>query len=153
MGPGSGPATVEPVRAGGAPTFTATTIDGKAVAFPGDFSGKKVLLVFWATWCTPCRAEMPHLREAHEKLAARGLEIVGVSVDTKAPDSVKKFADEQKLIWRHVYDNKADVARKFGVEGIPALFLVDGATGKILASGEALRGDDLVKVLEKYLNS
>ncbi len=153
MGPGPGPAIAQPTPAASAAPFTATTLDGGSLTFPGDYRDKTVLLVFWATWCGPCRAEMPHLRAAREKLAARGLEIVGVSLDTKAASAVNSFASEQKLVWRHVYDNKGDVARKYGVSAIPAMFLIDGATGNVLASGDALGGGDLVETLEKYLKS
>lgn len=112
-----------------------------------------MLLVFWATWCAPCRAEMPHLREARDKLGGSGFEIVGVSLDTKPASAVKKFADEHKLTWRHAYDNDAVIARKYGVNAIPAMFLVDGSTGSVLASGSELAGGNLVRTLEKYLKS
>lgn len=152
-GPGPGPATGKPAGAVTAPTFSAATLDGGTLNFPGDYRGKKVLLVFWATWCAPCRAELPHLREARDKLGGRGLEIVGVSLDTKPPSAVKSFADEHKLTWRHAYDNDAAIARKYGVTAIPAMFLVDGSTGNVLASGTDLTGGDLVRMLEKYLKS
>lgn len=135
------------------PKFTAATLDGDTVKFPDDYRGKKVLLVFWATWCGPCRAEMPQLREVNAKYGSKGLVLLGVSLDRNPASAVKTFTDEQKLVWPQVYDEKGTVASLYGVSAIPALFLIDGDTGRLLAGGDALDGGELTKTLEKHLKS
>jgi thiol-disulfide isomerase/thioredoxin len=133
-----------------APAFSAATIGGGRVDFPSDFEGKLVLLDFWATWCMPCRAEAPHLLEAYEKYNAAGLEIVGVSLD-RSEQPVTDFVRRQKLPWRQVQQNAGRIATRYGVSGIPALFLVDGSSGEILAEGVSLRGKALLQTIRQNL--
>lgn len=133
-----------------APAFKAKTIEGKAVAFPGDYKGKVVLIDFWATWCPPCRIEVPHLAEAYEKLHKDGLEMVSISLDESrgiSDGNVAAFAKKSKMNWAHVYADVQEIAEKYQIRGIPAAFLVDGDSGKILAMGDDLRGGQLHKTL------
>ena len=136
--------------------FKAKRMDGKAVNFPADYKGKLVLLDFWATWCPPCMAELPGLVSAHQQFKPKGFEILGVSLDQpNAANQIKQVAQQHQMTWPHVYDGKfwkADVAQAYGINSIPAAFLVDGDTGEIVATGGSLRGGNLAQTLQAALD-
>ena len=135
--------------------FKATRMDGSAVNFPADYKGKLVMLDFWATWCGPCMGEVPGLVKAYDEYHPKGIDILGISLDQ--PDSaekVKKVTGEKGMTWPQVYDGKfweAEIAKLYGINSIPAAFLVDGDTGEILATGDTLRGESLEKTWKAAL--
>ena len=124
-------AYLPPVLPRPAPAFTVQTLDGKEVAFRALAEGKPVLIDVWATWCAPCVAAMPELQKLHEKHAARGFSVVGISIDDDK-GKARKFAANKNLAYPVFLDatkNPAQVA--LHVRVIPAMFLVD-AEGRIV---------------------
>jgi peroxiredoxin len=95
-----------------------------------DLRGKVVLVNFWATWCPPCRKEMPDMEAIYQRFGPRGLVILGIS-DEEAP-TVQKFLAEQKYTYPILLDPGRKVTQQFGVEGIPNSFLY-GRDGKLVA--------------------
>jgi len=101
-----------------------------------------VLVDFWATWCGPCRAELPNVLKTYQKYHAKGFEIVGISLDDDQA-KLTAFIKQQNMVWPQFFDGQGwqnKLAVKYGVESIPATFLLDG-TGKII--GKDLRGEEL----------
>ena len=94
-------------------------------------AGKVVVLDFWATWCPPCRAEIPGLIELQKKYQAQGLIIVGVSVDQASADTVKSFAKKMGINYPVVMAESKVVAAYGGIEGLPTTFIIDRA-GRIV---------------------
>ncbi|MBA4149041.1 MAG: TlpA family protein disulfide reductase [Verrucomicrobia bacterium] len=114
-----------------APAWTATGIDGKAVS-SSDFAGKVVILTFWATWCPPCRAEIPGFIDLQKQHAKEGLVIVGASVDQGGTDAVEPFVEKTAINYPVVLASEEMQEAFGGIEGIPATFIIDRA-GKIVS--------------------
>ena len=114
-----------------APDFTLKDADGKTVHL-SDYKGKVVLLDFWATWCGPCRIEIPWFMEIERQNKDKGFEVLGVAMDDEGWEAVKPFLTEMKMNYRVVVGND-DIARKYGgVDALPTTFLID-REGKIAA--------------------
>ena len=106
------------------PQFSFSSLEGKTVAMK-DLSNKVVIVDFWATWCGPCREEIPHLNELYSELKGKGLEIVGISMDTDGTDGVKDFAHEFRIQYPIVMGDER-VAESFGgIIGLPTTFIID----------------------------
>ena len=104
-------------------TFTAQDLDGRLVS-SADWRGKVTIVNFWATWCGPCRAEIPALIALQEKYRDR-LRVIGVSEDEASPDLVRRFAADQKINYPVVMTTK-EISRAFpGVTALPTSFVVD----------------------------
>jgi thiol-disulfide isomerase/thioredoxin len=135
----------------------AADLDGRKVSL-ADYRGKALMIDFWATWCSPCRAELPGLVKAYAEYHPRGFEIVSISLDL--PDRLTKAAYRDSvaalgMTWRHMYDEKGwdtELVKRFFVGSIPAPFLV-GRDGSIVAWGEDLRGAKLAGSIEKALGT
>ncbi len=109
---------------GPAPSWTLLDLDGHPVS-SDQFKGKVVIVDFWATWCPPCRAEIPGYGALQKKYGADGLVIIGVSVDSKGPAAVKKFADKLPVAYRVVMADDKIVSAFGGMDAIPTTFLID----------------------------
>jgi thiol-disulfide isomerase/thioredoxin len=122
------------------------TLDGQPIEL-SQYKGKIVLIDFWATWCGPCRAEMPNIRKNWDKHHDDGFEVIAISVDEDLK-ALESFVAEEKPPWTVVADNHPDarksMAARFGIRGIPAFILV-GQDGKVAAVH--CRGEQLGKQL------
>jgi thiol-disulfide isomerase/thioredoxin len=104
-----------------APAFTLSDREGNPVSLES-LRGQYVLLDFWASWCHPCRESMPHLKELYAQYHEKGLEILGISTDSKSEDWLQAVR-EDATPWIHVLDR--GVAETYGVHAVPTFFLVD----------------------------
>jgi len=134
-----------------APDFSAATPDGKTLALK-ETLGKVTIVDFWASWCKPCRAENPNVVALYNELHAKGLNIIGVSLDKEA-GKWKEAITTDKLTWNHISNLKFwedPIAKQYGVTSIPATFILD-ASGKIVAKD--LRGAELKAKISELLAS
>jgi peroxiredoxin len=133
-----------------APTLSMTTLEGQPIKL-ADFKGKTVLLDFWATWCSPCISDLPHLLEVYDKFGKRkDLVIIGVSLDLDEK-VLRDFLKKRKMPWYHVYGQAGGAqtaADRYGVNALPAVFVI-GPDGKIVAIG--LRGKEIVNKVKQVL--
>ncbi|TAA73200.1 peroxiredoxin family protein [Planococcus salinarum] len=110
-----------------APDFDLTTLDGEAVKL-SDYKGKKVILNFWATWCPPCRAEMPDMQKYYEEQAAgSNVEILAVNLTTadKGMDEINAFVDEFSLTFPIPMDTEGKVGELYQAASIPTSYMID----------------------------
>ncbi len=131
------------------PEFNEKDLAGKPLSV-ANYKGKVVLIDFWATWCGPCVRELPNVLEAYTKYHPQGFEIIGISLDDNR-QKLETFIKEKKMTWAQYFDGKGwqnKLAEKYGVQSIPATYLLDG-NGKIIGSN--LRGPELETALAKAL--
>jgi len=143
------------IKAGHPPVFEAemTTLDGKKISIPADTKGKVVVLDFWATWCAPCVASMPHVKELYEKYKDQPVLILGVDCDVpmqkETPEEnktkVAAFVAGKGYAWTQTYSGEwPKAAVKYGVSHIPTVFVL-GKDGKILSATARGREDLLIQ--------
>jgi thiol-disulfide isomerase/thioredoxin len=107
-----------------APAFTVKGLDGKSFKLQ-DYRGRAVILDFWATWCQPCRASMPHLDALQERHRERGLTVLGISVDDGGPVRVKRFVDYLGVKFRIGMADERMLDAYGPIRAIPTTFFID----------------------------
>jgi cytochrome c biogenesis protein CcmG, thiol:disulfide interchange protein DsbE len=139
------PGTIEPGRP--VPAFQAPAVGGDAVSLAA-LRGEVVLLNVWATWCYPCRREMPSFEALHREFEDEGLRVVAVSIDARgARGEIEAFLEEYGISFTVLHDGDQDITRAFRTLGVPETFLIDREgrlvkrwTGRIDGHSESVRG-------------
>ena len=132
------PKLVGDVRGVTAPNFDLATLDGRRVKL-SDFRGKAVLLNFWATWCSPCKVEMPWFVDLQNKYGSDGLVILGIAMDDSEASKIAEFASEMGVNYP-VLLGTDKVSEDYGnVEFLPTSFYIN-REGRIVGKGEGLLG-------------
>ncbi|MCY9546134.1 peroxiredoxin family protein [Lysinibacillus xylanilyticus] len=139
------------------PDFTLTSLDGKDVTL-SELRGKKVVLNFWATWCPPCKAEMPHMQNYYEQYAKKdNVEIIAVNLtnaerdvtDDAKVDSVMTFRDSYNLTFPILLDPKNSAGEDYQILTIPTTYFID-SNGYIQ---RAIKGPMNVEMLKQYVEA
>ena len=134
-----------------APAWKLKDLDGHEVSFE-QFKGKVVVVDFWATWCGPCVSEIPGYVELQKKHGADGLVIVGVSLDTKSPEYVKKFARDHAMDYTLVMGNDGIVDAFGGFDAIPTTFLINRSGRIVHKKTGAMPHEEYEKLVKQALN-
>jgi peroxiredoxin len=128
-----------------APAVQLKTLDGKDFDIK-DFSGKVVLLNFWATWCAPCVVELPVLQQLYDRDKDRGLVVVAVGIDD-TNERLAEVAQEAGVKFPVLFDEQGEVRRRYKVTGVPESFLADRSGKMVLWMDQSQRGMPTVRIL------
>jgi len=128
----AGVAKLKPVGKNGsvAPDFELKSLDGKQVRL-SDYRGKAVLLNFWATWCAPCKIEMPWFVDLQKQYASQGLQVIGVAMDDSGEETIARFAQQMGINYPVLIGKEAVGDAYGGVEFLPTTFIID-RQGKVV---------------------
>ena len=145
-----------PLRIGDpAPEFAAVSLDGSAVTKGvDDYRGAVVLLNIWATWCGPCRVEMPSMQRLEEELGPKGLKIVAVSIDVGGSEErIRAFARELGLTFELLHDAPGVIQREYQTTGVPETFVIgrDGRVRRRIIGAEDWATPANIAFLERLL--
>lgn len=130
-----------------APAFELTTLNGAAVS-NAQLRGKVVLVNFWATWCPPCRIEMPGFQSVYDRKNGQGFEVLGISTDAKGSDHVRRYLADHQITYPVAMATGSVVQRFGGVNVLPSSFLIDRA-GRVR---HEVRGIFVQAALEQAVN-
>ena len=135
-----------------APDFSLESLEGKTMRL-SDFRGKAVLLNFWATWCGPCRIEMPWFVELQQKYGSQGLQVVGVAMDDASKEDIAKFAKDMGVNYPVLIGKEAVGDSYGGIPALPETFFI-GRDGKVVDKILGLRGKaEIEDAIKKALNT
>lgn len=145
-----------PVKIGNAaPNFRANPMAPGSVAKTiADYKGEVVLLNIWATWCGPCRIEMPSMQRLEEQLGPKGLRIVAVSVDVAGMENaINTFTEEMKLSFEILHNPEGDIQRAYQTTGVPETFIIgrDGRLRRRVIGADSWDSPANVAYLERLL--
>jgi peroxiredoxin len=112
-----------------APNFILETVTGEKISLK-DFKGKAVLLNFWATWCQPCKKELPSMQRIYEELNSEGVEVVAISIDRNKKEQVEKYIQNYNLTFPVLLDPSQKVRKDYFILGLPTSYLI-GSDGKL----------------------
>ncbi len=130
-----------------APAFTVTALDGSKFTLDA-MGGRVVLIDFWATWCGPCKQELPHLKKIAKEFAGQPLVIISVSWDADEA-KWKEFVTKNEMTWVQYRDADHSLSNSFGINAIPHYFTID--TDGVLTSEMLGEGSDVEGKLKKLL--
>jgi peroxiredoxin/outer membrane lipoprotein-sorting protein len=125
-----------------APPFTLTGVKGSTVSLAA-YKGKVVMLDFWATWCKPCRIEMPHVQKLYQEFKPKGLVVFGVNL-AEEPAAVRKFLSENPYTFPILLDRRGETSKDYGAEAIPTLVII-GRDGKVSSYFQGVRPEDVLR--------
>jgi len=133
-----------------APDFTLQSLDGKTIRL-SDFRGKAVVLNFWATWCTPCKVEMPWFVDLQKQYGPAGVQFLGVAMDDASTKDIAEFAQSMNVNYPILIGKEAVGDAYGGVQFLPETFYVD-RNGKIVDKAFGLKGrgeieEDIKKIV------
>jgi len=138
------------MKTGAAPDFALQSIDGKTIRL-SDYRGKAVVLNFWATWCGPCKIEMPWFVDLQKQYGAAGLQFLGVAMDDASTKEIAEFAQSMGVNYPILLGKEAVGEAYGGVQFLPETFFID-RSGKVVDRAFGLKGrgeieDDIKKIL------
>lgn len=146
---------VAPVEVGSvAPDFTATNLaSNEPVSFTEAYAGEVTLVNIWATWCEPCKEEIPALQELYETMGPRGLKIAAVSIDEAGPEVVREFMAGFGVTFDVLHDPAGAIQQTYRTTGVPESFLVgrDGRIMRIVYGDHPWASDANRRIVEQLL--
>lgn len=135
-----------------APAFTFPGLDGKMVSL-ADYKGKVVFVNIWATWCPPCRKEMPSMEKLYQQLKGEDFEILAISIDTLGAKVVGPFMKEHGLSFPALLDTRGTVQNLYGTTGLPESFIIgrEGIIEKIVIGPAEWSTPEMVRYFRDLL--
>ncbi len=144
---GDGVGLAEPTDSNVAPDFSLTALDGEIIRL-SDSAGQVRLVDFWATWCAPCREEIPMLNELEEIYGPKGFRVLAIGDENESADLIRDFAAKHDVRYTNLLGS-AEVAQQYNVIGLPSAYLLDGK-GEIV---ETFQGAKPRRILEKKIKA